>query len=353
MVKDVILDETTGVVQVTILLTISGCPMRAELTHRVKKAVSEVSGVRSVEVVFDVMTPEQRTSLREMLQGPVRENRFTKPENRTVIFGIASGKGGVGKSSLAANLAVAMKQLGKSVGIIDADVYGHSIPGILGVTSGPTMVEKMMLPPVGYGVKVISMLPFKPGGISQPIAYRGPMLHKALQQFLTDVYWGDLDYLFVDLPPGTGDMAISFAQLLPSAKLIVITTPQIAAAQVAIRSGTLAAQTSQSVVGVIENFSALNCESCGHKIDLFGAGGGEEVASELTKYLGIEVPLLGQIPFVVDLRTGGDSGVPIVVSDPSNHASVAITAIATHLVTLGDSNKPSIIGKSLPILNEN
>ena len=331
MVKSIDVDDA-GSARVGIYLTVSGCPMRGTITDRVVEAVSAVPGVTSVEVELDVMDDEQRAALRTMLRGhEEREIPFAQPGSLTKVFAIASGKGGVGKSSVTANLAVAMARMGLTVGLVDADVYGHSIPRMLNALEPPTMVEGMIMPPQSYGVRVISMLPFKPGGVSQPVAFRGPMLHRALQQFLADVWWGDLDVLLLDLPPGTGDVAISTAQLLPTAEIVVVTTPQAAAADVAVRAGTLAEQTHQKVAGVIENMSSFPCPHCGEPLDLFGIGGGSLVAETLTGALGTDVPLLGQIPFDVRLREGGDSGSPLVLSEPDAPASQALTAIAETL----------------------
>jgi len=278
------------------------------------------------------MSDEQRAQLRTLLRGhEEREIPFAQPGSMTRVYAIASGKGGVGKSSLTANLAVAMAEMGLAVGLVDADVYGHSIPRMLDATGAPTMVEGMIMPPSGYGVRVISMLPFKPGGIAQPVAFRGPMLHRALQQFLADVWWGDLDVLLLDLPPGTGDIAISTAQLLPGSEVVVVTTPQPAAADVAVRAGTLAEQTHQKVAGVIENMSGFPCPHCGEPMDLFGIGGGQLVAEQISAALGTEVPLLGRIPFDVRLREGGDNGRPIVLDAPDAPASIGIREIAERL----------------------
>ena len=342
MVKSVIVEGAR--VTVTILLTISGCPMREEITERVEHAVRPLSGVGEVNVVLDVMNDEQRTTMRTKLRGSEsREIPFTQPGSLTQILAIASGKGGVGKSSVTANLAVALAARGLSVGLLDADVYGHSIPRMLGVHAGPTNVDGLILPPVGYGVKTMSILPMKPGGVAQPVAYRGPMLHKVLEQFLADVWWGDLDFLLLDLPPGTGDMAISVAQLLPHAKLIVVTTPQIAAAEVAVRAGMMAEITKQQVGGVIETMSGFPCPHCGEPMDLFGRGGGDLVAEQLTKSLGTAVPVLGRIPFDVRLREGGDNGQPLVTAVPDAHASLELRAIAEAL-----SSKPrGLVGQSL------
>jgi ATP-binding protein involved in chromosome partitioning len=321
-----------GVARIAVWLTVSGCPMRDTITSRVREAVGAVPGVASVEVELDVMSEDQRKELRASLVGhEEREIVFTKPGNLTRVYAIASGKGGVGKSSVTANVAVQMAASGLSVGLVDADIYGHSIPNMLGATDAPTMVEGMIMPPQAYGVRVISMLPFKPGGVSQPVAFRGPMLHRALQQFLADVWWGDLDVLLLDLPPGTGDVAISVAQLLPQAELVIVTTPQTAAAEVATRAGMLAAQTNQRVAGVVENMSAFPCPHCGEPMDLFGSGGGELVAETLTRELGTDVPLLGRIPFDVALREGGDSGSPLVLSNPDAPASTVLRDLATRL----------------------
>ena len=331
MVKSVAA-EADGSVDVGIFLTVSGCPMRGAITERVTEAVSAVPGVTAVRVELDVMNDEQRTALRAMLRGhDEREIPFAQPGSLTRVYAIASGKGGVGKSSVTANLAVAMAQMGLTVGLVDADVYGHSIPRMLNAVEPPTMVEGMIMPPQAYGVRVISMLPFKPGGVSQPVAFRGPMLHRALNQFLADVWWGDLDILLLDLPPGTGDVAISTAQLLPNAEIVVVTTPQPAAADVAVRAGTLAEQTHQKVAGVVENMSSFPCPHCGEPMDLFGMGGGAIVAETLTRQLGTDVPLLGQIPFDVALREGGDIGQPLVLSTPDAPASQALLRIAETL----------------------
>lgn len=321
-----------GKVTVGVFLTVAGCPMRTTITERVTAAVLSVPHVTDVSVELDVMSDDQRAQLRNQLRGhEQREIPFAKAGSTTKVFAIASGKGGVGKSSVTANLAVAMAEMGLSVGLVDADVYGHSIPRILNAMDPPTMVEGMIMPPQSYGVRVISMLPFKPGGVAQPVAFRGPMLHRALEQFLSDVWWGDLDVLLLDLPPGTGDIAISTAQLLPDSELVVVTTPQAASADVAVRAGTLAAQTHQKVAGVIENMSSFPCPHCGEPMDLFGIGGGELVASMIGAELGSEVPLLGQIPFDVALREGGDSGHPLVLSTPDAPAAQALRQIAETL----------------------
>jgi ATP-binding protein involved in chromosome partitioning len=323
-----------GVVEVGVYLTVEGCPMRSTITDRVIDAVMKVPDVSKVDVHLDVMNDDQRAELKKLLRGGnQKEISFTQPGSTTKIFAIASGKGGVGKSSVTANLAVSLASQGLTVGLLDADVYGHSIPRILGATNPPTMVEGMLMPPQAYGVRLISMLPFKPGGVETPVAFRGPMLHRALEQFLSDVFWGDLDVLLLDLPPGTGDIAISTAQLLPHAEIVVVTTPQLGSSDVAVRAGTLAEQTNQKVLGVVENMSSFPCPHCGEPLDLFGVGGGDLVAEQLSKVLGSEVPVLGRIPFDPRLREGGDNGKPLVISEPDAPASVALREIAGSLAS--------------------
>jgi ATP-binding protein involved in chromosome partitioning len=269
--------------------------------------------------------------LQEQLRGPARaENEipFAKPGSLTRVYAVASGKGGVGKSSLTVNLAVALANRGRTVGVVDADIYGHSVPRMLGVTGRPTQVEQMILPPEANGVRVISIGMFTPG--NTPVVWRGPMLHRALQQFLADVYWGDLDVLLMDLPPGTGDIAISVAQLVPSAELLVVTTPQVAAQEVAERAGAIALQTHQQITGVVENMSWWE-QPDGSRVELFGSGGGAAVAASLSRLTGTSVPLLGQIPIDQRLREGGDAGVPIVASAPDSPAAVALGGVADKL----------------------
>jgi ATP-binding protein involved in chromosome partitioning len=331
MVKDVAI--AGGTVTVGVYLTISACPMQDTIVNSVKDAVLKVRDVTSVEVELDVMSPEQRTALREKLQGPTKEIRFNQPGSLTRIYAIASGKGGVGKSSVTTNLAAAMALDGLVVGIVDADIYGHSIPDMMGITEAPLKVENMIMPPQGHGVRVMSMLPLKPKGRHEPVAMRGPMLHRYLESFLSEVWWGDLDILLLDLPPGTGDIAISSAHLLPQSELIIVTTPQPAAADVAIRAGMLAPQVNQRVSGVIENMSAFACPHCGEPIDMFGTGGGKMVAEVLTANVGQEVPLLGRIPFDPGLREGGDAGMPYVLSHPDAPASKALIEMARKLGT--------------------
>jgi ATP-binding protein involved in chromosome partitioning len=320
-----------GAVTVGVFLTVAGCPMKDTITRDVTAAVSPLAGVTAVRVDLDVMSPQQRQALQEQLRGPgqqVNEIPFAKPGSLTRVYAVASGKGGVGKSSVTVNLAVALAARGRSVGVVDADIYGHSVPRMLGVTGRPTQVEQMIMPPSAYGVRVISIGMFTPGNTA--VVWRGPMLHRALQQFLADVYWGDLDVLLLDLPPGTGDIAISVAQLVPSAELLVVTTPQPAAQEVAERAGSIALQTHQQIVGVVENMSWWE-QPDGTRVELFGAGGGSAVAASLSKLTGTSVPLLGQIPLDQRLREGGDAGEPIVLTAPESPAAVALSAVADRL----------------------
>ncbi len=330
MVKSATVDPD-GTARVAIYLTVSGCPMKDTLTERVTNAVGVLPGVTRVLVELDVMSTEQRQALQKQLRGdePVREIPFAKPGSLTKVFAVASGKGGVGKSSVTVNLAASMAAKGLQVGVLDADIYGFSIPRMLGVTHKPTQVESMIMPPSAHGVKVISIGMFTKD--NTPVVWRGPMLHRALEQFLSDVYWGDLDVLLMDLPPGTGDIAISVSQLVPSAEILVVTTPQMAAQEVAERAGSIALQTHQRIAGVVENMSWLPCPHCGDRIELFGSGGGQAVAASLTRLLGAEVPLLGQIPLDPRLREGGDSGRPLVLDDPDALASQALLAVTESL----------------------
>jgi ATP-binding protein involved in chromosome partitioning len=334
MVKKV--DVTAdGRVRVEVFLTVAGCPLRDTITRDVTAAVSALAGVVGVDVALDVMSDEQRTDLSRQLRGgrAEREIPFAKPGSLTRIYAVASGKGGVGKSTVTVNLAAAMAAEGVRVGLLDADIYGHSAPRMLGVEgTHPTIVERMIMPVPTHGIKLISTEMFKPDR-DAPVAWRGPMLHRALQQFLSDVFWGDLDILLLDLPPGTGDVAISLAQLLPAAEIVVVTTPQLAAAEVAERAGAIAIQTHQQVAGVIENMSYLPCPHCGpsHRIEVFGSGGGQQVAAGLSRRLGASIPVLGDVPMDVRLREGGDSGIPLVVSDPSAPAAEALREAARSL----------------------
>ncbi|WP_026546206.1 Mrp/NBP35 family ATP-binding protein [Paenarthrobacter nicotinovorans] len=331
MVESVSSDHT-GTVSVAVLLTIAGCPLRETITQDATAALSKLDGVTAVDVELKVMTPAQREALKEQLRGPggQRGIPFTKPGSLTKVYAVASGKGGVGKSSVTVNLACALAAQGLRVGIVDADVHGFSVPALMGITQKPTQVDDMILPPVAYGVKVISIGMFVAG--NQPVAWRGPMLHRALEQFLTDVYFGDLDALFLDLPPGTGDIAISVAQLLPNAEILVVTTPQAAAADVAERAGTIATQTGQKVAGVIENMSFLEMPD-GGRMELFGSGGGAILAERLSAAVGSDVPLLGQIPLDIRLREGGDAGNPVVLAAPETAAAKAMRHIASGLAS--------------------
>jgi ATP-binding protein involved in chromosome partitioning len=321
-----------GTVRVDVWLTVAGCPLRDTITRDVTAAVGGLDGVARVQVELDVMTEEQRKTLQDKLRGgrPEPEIPFAKPGSLTRVYAVASGKGGVGKSSVTVNMAAALAASGQKVGVVDADIYGHSVPRMLGVTGRPTQVEQMIMPPSAHGVAVISIGMFTKG--NTPVVWRGPMLHRALQQFLADVYWGDLDVLLMDLPPGTGDIAISVAQLLPGAELLVVTTPQLAAAEVAERAGAIAMQTHQRIAGVIENMSYLPCPHCGEPVEVFGSGGGSAVAEALTRITGTQVPLLGQVPIDLRLREGGDAGVPLVLSEPGSAAGQQLSSIAAGLV---------------------
>ena len=331
MVDEVRIDDD-GAVFLRILLTVAACPLKDTLTKDSTAALMKVPGVSSVRVDLGVMSDEQRATLRSTLRGgaPEKEIPFAKPGTLTRVYAIASGKGGVGKSSVTANLAAALAQQGLKVGVVDADIYGFSIPRMLGVTGTPTQVDDMILPPIAHEVKVISIGMFVPG--NQPVVWRGPMLHRALNQFLADVFWGDLDILLLDLPPGTGDVAISVAQLIPNAEILVVTTPQTAAAEVAERAGSIAVQTRQRIVGVVENMSWLELPD-GSRQEIFGSGGGAAVSQSLTRLTGADVPLLGQIPLDTTLRVGADEGTPVVLGNPTSPAATALRAIAKGLGT--------------------
>ncbi len=324
----------TGEVSATILLTVPGCPMKETITREVTAALTAVADVTAVSVQLGVMSDEQRSTLRTNLRGgaPEKEIPFARPDTLTRVYAVASGKGGVGKSSITVNLAAALAEQGLRVGVVDADIYGFSVPRMLGVSRPPTQVDDMILPPIAQEVKVISIGMFVPG--NQPVVWRGPMLHRAMQQFLGDVFWGDLDVLLLDLPPGTGDIAITVAQLLPNSELLVVTTPQLAAAEVAERAGAIALQTHQRLVGVIENMSWLEMPD-GSRQEIFGSGGGATVAASLSRSIGADVPLLGQIPLDVTVREGGDVGVPVVLGHPDAPAATALRAIARGLAARG------------------
>ena len=318
-----------GVVSLTIVLTIAGCPLRQSFEQQVEQALSGIPGVRGVALSFGVMSPEERQALTTKLRGGVERDSVVKLSRDTRVIAVASGKGGVGKSSLSANLAVAFSQLGRRTGILDADIYGHSIPHILGIHQKPVAVDQMIVPPVKDGLKLMSIGFFLDG--NEPVMWRGPMLHRALEQFLTDVHWGDLDVLVVDMPPGTGDVSISLGQLLPRAEVVVVTTPQKLAQDVASRAAAMAQKTNMRLLGVIENMSG----------DVFGAGGGEDLAAELG------IPLLGTIPLDPVLREHGDAGVPIVAAEPDAESARAILAIAETIDALREAGG---IVKSLPLV---
>ncbi|GHJ59627.1 iron-sulfur cluster carrier protein [Nocardioides sp. OK12] len=342
MVDTVEISET-GVVTLTVLLTVAGCPLKDTITRDVTAAVGKVPGVTDVALTLGVMSDEQRAGLKETLSGgkAQREIPFAQPGSLTKVFAIASGKGGVGKSSVTVNLALAMAKSGLKVGIVDADIYGHSVPAMLGVADArPTQVEDLIMPvPTSSGVSVISIGMLKPRR-DQVVAWRGPMLDRALVQMLADVYWGDLDVLLLDLPPGTGDVAISLGQHLPGAEVVVVTTPQEAAAEVAERAGTMASMMHQRVVGVVENMSFLPCPHCAaegteHRLEIFGSGGGARVASTLSGRFGYDVPVLGEIPLDTSLREGGDVGKPIVDADPTAPAAQVLSSVAERLAGRG------------------
>ncbi len=342
MVDTVEISES-GVVTLTVLLTVAGCPLKETITRDVTTAVGKVPGVTDVALTLGVMTDEQRSGLKETLSGgkAQREIPFAQPGSLTKVFAIASGKGGVGKSSVTVNLALSMAKSGLKVGVVDADIYGHSVPAMLGVADArPTQVEDLIMPvPTSSGVSVISIGMLKPRR-DQVVAWRGPMLDRALVQMLADVYWGDLDVLLLDLPPGTGDVAISLGQHLPGAEVVVVTTPQEAAAEVAERAGTMASMMHQRVVGVVENMSFLPCPHCAadgteHRLEIFGSGGGARVAATLSGRFGYDVPVLGEIPLDTSLREGGDVGKPIVDADPTAPAARVLASVAERLAGRG------------------
>lgn len=352
MVRDIDVHGSTA--DVAIALTIVGCPAADRIERDVRDAAASVAGIDAVDVHVGVMSPDERRALTEKLRGgrPKREMPFG-PDSLTRVIAVTSGKGGVGKSTVTANLAVALAARGLRVGLVDADVHGFSIPGLLGLVDAdglppaPTKLDELILPPVAYGVKVISIGMFlrRPGAdAAGAVAWRGPMLHRTVQQFLTDVFFGDLDVLLLDMPPGTGDVAISVGQLLPHADVLVVTTPQAAAAEVAVRSGLVARQTGQRPIGVIENMAAMTLPD-GTLLDLFGAGGGDEVARALSSD-GEDVPLLASVPLSAALRTGGDDGRPVVIAQPDDPAARAIDAAAASLAVRprGLAGKPLRLG---------
>lgn len=343
MVKSVAIDGSD--VAVEVYLTIAGCPMKSTIQNNTQAALEDIEGVGTVTVSLDVMSDEQRREMRNSLRGNAAEPAipFAQPDSTTRVYAVASGKGGVGKSSMTVNLAVELARQGLRVGVLDADIYGHSVPGLLGSDQAPTAVDDMIMPPIAHGVKLISIGHFVEG--NAPVVWRGPMLHRAIQQFLADVFWGDLDVLFMDLPPGTGDVAISVAQLVPNAELLIVTTPQAAAAEVAERAGSISQQTRQRVGGVIENMSAMVMPD-GTTMDVFGSGGGQHVADRLTALTGGQVNLLGQVPLDPQVRVHGDDGNPVAISDPDSPAGQAIREIAAQLAVRRDSlaGKPLGLG---------
>jgi ATP-binding protein involved in chromosome partitioning len=333
MVRDVVVDAA-GAVAVTIALTVAGCPLRHSFQDQVDRAVGAVPGVTGVSLAFDVMSPEEKAALSTRLRGG-RAEREISLDPSTRVIAVASGKGGVGKSSLTVNLASALDGLGRSVGLLDADVYGHSLPHMLGLHQRPVVVDKMIVPPVRGDLKLISIGNFLDD--NAPVMWRGPMLHRALEQFLSDVHWGELDVLLVDMPPGTGDVAISLGQLLPRAEVLLVTTPQPAAQQVAVRAALMARRTGTRLLGVVENMSWL----VGTGQELFGSGGGERLASELG------VPLLGRIPFDPLLREAADRGEPVVEVAPDSEAARALVGVAEQLA----ASQPGSIRRALTVLS--
>lgn len=335
-----------GKAELRILLTISGCPMKDRLHQDISNAVSAIAEVKNIEIEFGVMNDSQRDNVKKLLRGG-REKfiPFAQPDSLTRVWGISSGKGGVGKSSVTVNLAAALTSRGFKVGVLDADVYGHSIPRLLGIEGQrPTAIDQTFIPVEVRGIKVVSIEMFKPDR-ADPVAYRGPLLHRVLEQLLSDAYWGDLDFLLLDLPPGTGDIAISLGQLIPASEIIVVTTPQVAAAEVAERAGRIAHQLKQHLIGVIENMSSYFDSELNREISLFGSGGGEETAQRLSTLVGAEVPLVGRIPFDSELRVGGDCGEPIVWSHPNSRATQEFFSIVDSLAP----RKKSLLGVPLSV----
>ena len=342
MVESITIDGRD--VAVGVYLTIAGCPMRDTIESNARAVLEDIEGVGTVRVAMHTMSAEQRRALSTKLRGAqtTPEIPFADPDTRTRVYAVASGKGGVGKSSVTVNLATALAAEGLTVGILDADIYGHSVPKLMGSTdAAPTVVDDMIMPPISHSVRHISVGQFVEG--NAPVVWRGPMLTRAIQQFLSDVYWGDLDVLFMDLPPGTGDVAITVAQLVPNAELIVVTTPQAAAAEVAERAGTISQQTGQRIAGVVENMSGMVMPD-GSVMNVFGEGGGEQVAQRLTALTdNDEVPLLGSVPLDPTLRVHGDDGTPVVLSEPDSPSGRALRRIASTLKVRRDS----LAGKKL------
>ncbi|GAB4096617.1 P-loop NTPase [Brachybacterium horti] len=341
MVEDVQVDAD-GAATVKVLVTIEGCPMRDRIERDAAEATATVPGLTRVEVSTSAMTEEQRRELTARLRQGRRQIPFNQPGSLTRILAISSGKGGVGKSTVTANLAAAMAADGLRVGVIDADIHGFSMPGMFGITEQPTKVSDLLMPPQAHGVAVMSIGMFVPEG--QAVVWRGPKMHRAIEQFASDVFWGDLDVLLLDLPPGTGDVAISVAQLLPSAQMVVVTTPQQSAAAVAERVGSLATSTEQEIAGVVENMAGLTLPD-GTVMDVFGSGGGDRVAATLAGAVEHPVPVLGRIPLEPALRHGADTGLPLVVSDPENPAAIALRDVARAL-----THRPrGLTGMKLPL----
>jgi ATP-binding protein involved in chromosome partitioning len=317
-----------GDVAVTIALTVAGCPLRASFEDQVQEHIGALPGVESVRLAFDVMTPDEKAALTTKLRGGVAErSKGISVDRSTRVIAVASGKGGVGKSSLTVNLAAAFVLLGRRTGVLDADIYGHSIPHMLGITQRPVVVDKMIVPPVKDDLKLMSIGFFLED--NAPVMWRGPMLHRALEQFLSDVHWGELDVLLVDMPPGTGDVAISLGQLLPRAEAVIVTTPQPLAQEVAARAALMAQKTNMRLIGVIENMTS----------EIFGSGGGERLAHELG------VPLLGKVPLDARLRECGDAGEPLMRAEPDSEAARAILEIAEAVDVSRRTFKP------LPVLS--
>ena len=344
MVESVKFDN--GVARITILLTISGCPMKDRLHKDISEVVIKVEGVHSIQIEFGTMNDTQRDNVKKLLRGG-REKfiPFAQPDSLTRVWGISSGKGGVGKSTVTVNLAAALSARGFKVGVLDADVYGHSIPRLLGIEGQrPTAIDQTFIPVEVRDIKVVSIEMFKPDR-ADPVAYRGPLLHRVLEQLLSEAYWGDLDFLLLDLPPGTGDIAISLGQLIPASEIIVVTTPQLAAAEVAERAGRIAHQLKQHIIGVVENMSTFTDPRTSEQIALFGSGGGEETARRLSTLIGGDVPLVGKIPFDMSLREGGDAGQPIVWKDEASPAAQEFLSIVDQLAP----RKKSLLGVRLGV----
>jgi ATP-binding protein involved in chromosome partitioning len=328
MVRDVAIDG--GDVTVRIALTVVGCPLRSSFQDQVAKEVGSLEGVASVRLDFDVMTPNERSALTSKLRGGrPADDKAIQLEPTTRVIAVASGKGGVGKSSITVNLAAALSSLGRSVGVLDADIYGHSVPHMLGLRQKPVLVDRLMIPPVKHDLKLMSIGFFLDD--NEPLMWRGPMLHRALEQFLQDVHWGELDVLVVDMPPGTGDVSISLGQMLPRAEALVVTTPQALAQEVASRAAAMALKTGMQLAGVVENMTS----------DVFGSGGGDRLAAELG------VRLLGRVPLDARLRESADAGVPLVLSEPDSEPAEAIFELARTL----DASRSGGFTKTLPLVS--